>query len=88
MTVLSFRRGPSGCPAATVRFAAARVGARPRTIIIQRIVLVIAATLPLIVKCLEEAEDLDVLTSLLRISIAHHEGDGLDELGQRVPHEE
>ena len=50
MTVLSFRRGPSGCPAATVRFAEARVGARPRTIIIQRIVLVIAATLPLVAK--------------------------------------
>ena len=50
MTVLSFRRGPSGCPAATVRFAEARVGARPRTIIIQRILLVIAATLPLVAK--------------------------------------
>ena len=50
MTALSFRRGPSGCPAATVRFAEARVGARPRTKTIQRIVLVIAATLPLVAK--------------------------------------
>ena len=50
MTALSFRRGPSGCPAATVRFAEGRAAARPRTTIIQRIVLIIAATLPLVAK--------------------------------------
>ena len=50
MTVLSFRRGPSGCPAATVRFADAAGGGRPRTITIQRIVIFLAAALPFVAK--------------------------------------
>ena len=50
MTALSFRRGPSGCPAATVRFADAAGGGRPRTTTIQRLAIFIAAALPFVAK--------------------------------------
>ena len=47
---LSFRRRLSRWPAATVRFAEARAGARPRTNTIQRFLLALAAALPLFAK--------------------------------------